>query len=81
MRGRCLEEATYSLKGVIFVQVGDFMKRWHLQKIPIVKKATKIKHLCGFGYIAENSRSLTIFHDSVSGGGHCATNCLSVGFG
>jgi len=28
--GRCLEEASYTLNNVTFVQVGDFAKRWHL---------------------------------------------------
>src|SRR5882672_5380204 len=44
-----------------FVQVGDFVKRWYLQKIPQVKNAAKILHLCSCG---ENSRSLTNFQDS-----------------
>ena len=35
-----------------------------LKRFPQVKQTAKIKHLCGFGDFAENSRSLTIFHDS-----------------
>jgi len=55
MFGRGVSKMSY------FVQVGDFVKRWHLQKIPTCQKYCKE---FGFGDFSENSKSSTNFQNS-----------------
>jgi len=59
-----LEEQPTLSKMSYFVQVRDFARGEIFKRFPWVKNAVKIKHLCGFGDFAENSKSLTNFQDS-----------------
>ena len=58
-RGNLLSHCCHILCELEILQRGGIFKR-----LPWVKKAVNIKHLHGFGDFAENSRSLTNFHDS-----------------